>query len=119
MENNSEGAKKRGSLFITSSLLRFFAVSFRSSLLIGVVWWGEGRRVVVGAAGLVVESGVGVEDGVEVALEDFEEDIGGEAGGAVVVVEGGGETGDAVGEGDDGAEVVGDHHEGEVELLFE
>ena len=42
-------------------------------------------------------AGVGVEDGVEVALEDFEEDIGGEALGAVVVVEvAGGEQSDAV-----------------------
>ncbi len=64
-------------------------------------------------------AGVGVEDGVHVALEDFEEDVRGEALGAVVVVEVFGEAGDAVAAGDAAAEVVGDHDEGEVDFLFE
>jgi hypothetical protein len=84
-----------------------------------VVALPHGTGVIVATAGAVVNAGVGVEDGVEIALEDFEQDVIREALGTVVVVEGFGEAGDAVAGGNDGAEVVGDHDEGKAVLLLE
>src|SRR4051812_16001602 len=71
--------------------------------------------VFVGAAGAIVGAGVVVEDGIHIALENFEQDIFGEALRAIVVVEVSVEAGDAIAGGDDGAEVVGDHDQRETE----
>jgi hypothetical protein len=74
--------------------------------------------VIVAAARGIVRPGMLIEDGIEIALEHFEEDVGRKSLRPVVIMQVSAQAGDAVARGDHAAEIVRNHDEREIELVF-